>query len=164
MLLISDANILIDLEEGSVVAEFLVLPEDIATPDMLFAEELADQHPDLPEMGLKLAELDGPQIERAMELVAANPKASRNDCLALTLAESRTCTLLTGDQALRLAANALGVEIHGTLWCVQRLIDAGTITPEQAREPYRRMRLGNSRLPWTEVDAQLARYGLKLPR
>lgn len=164
MLLISDANILIDLEEGGVIAEFLALPEEIATPDLLFAEELADQHPDLPEMGLTLAELDGRQIERAMALVEANPKASRNDCLALTLAEAQACTLLTGDRALRQAAEAVGVEIHGTLWCVQQMIDAGQITPEQARGAYARMRRGNSRLPWSEVSAQLAQYGLEFPR
>ncbi|MDQ2068989.1 DUF3368 domain-containing protein [Natronospira bacteriovora] len=164
MLLVSDANILIDLIEGRVVAEFLSLPDEIATPDLLFEEELADHHGELLGMGLNLAELSGDQIQRAEELVGNHPKASRNDCLALTLAETENCTLLTGDRALRQAADALRVEIHGTIWCVQRMIDSGRITPVQAREAYRRMRLGNSRLPWDEVNAQLAQYGLELPR
>lgn len=43
-LLISDANILIDLEEGELLNELFQLPYQFKVPDILFFEELEDQH------------------------------------------------------------------------------------------------------------------------
>lgn len=57
-LLISDANILIDLEEGDLFDVLFQLPYRFCVPDILFAEELEAQHSHLVEMGLALRELD----------------------------------------------------------------------------------------------------------
>ncbi|MFT5708399.1 MAG: hypothetical protein ACI9ES_002701, partial [Oceanospirillaceae bacterium] len=43
-LLISDANILIDMEEGGLLEVMFQLPYDFATPDILFFEELEEEH------------------------------------------------------------------------------------------------------------------------
>lgn len=51
-LLISDANILIDLEEGELLGLLFQLPYQFSVPDILFAEELEAQHAHLPGMGL----------------------------------------------------------------------------------------------------------------
>lgn len=56
-LLISDANILIDLEEGQLLGVFFNLPYQFKVPDVLFHEELSDQHGYLLELGLLLGEL-----------------------------------------------------------------------------------------------------------
>ncbi|WP_226970170.1 PIN domain-containing protein [Vibrio navarrensis] len=53
-LLISDANILIDLEEGQLLGVFFNLPYQFKVPDVLFHEELSDQHGYLLELGLLL--------------------------------------------------------------------------------------------------------------
>lgn len=44
-LLISDANILIDLEEGEILDIFFQLPYQFSVPDILFFEELEDRTP-----------------------------------------------------------------------------------------------------------------------
>ena len=44
MLMISDANVLIDLEEGELIEQLFRLPYKIYCPDTLFYEELEEQH------------------------------------------------------------------------------------------------------------------------
>lgn len=56
-LLVSDANIFIDLEEGRLIKHLFCLPYQFIIPDILFYEELDEQHKYLLDDGLKLAEL-----------------------------------------------------------------------------------------------------------
>jgi hypothetical protein len=56
-LLISDANILIDLEEGQLIELMFQLPYQFSIPDILFVEEMSEEHGYLPELGLDIAEL-----------------------------------------------------------------------------------------------------------
>lgn len=52
LLLISDANILMDVEVGDLVAPMFSLGYDFAVPNVLYYEELEDQHAHLLHMGL----------------------------------------------------------------------------------------------------------------
>jgi hypothetical protein len=58
-LLISDANILIDLEEGQLIELTFQLPYQFTIPDILFVEELEAEHLYLLDKGLSLSELSG---------------------------------------------------------------------------------------------------------
>lgn len=49
-------------------------------------------------------------------------KTSVNDLLALILAKHENCQLLTEDKALRDIALQFNVEVHGTIWLVQKMI------------------------------------------
>lgn len=42
--LISDANVLIDMEVGGLIELMFKLPFEFQTPDILFEEELAEDH------------------------------------------------------------------------------------------------------------------------
>lgn len=48
LLLISDANILIDMEDGNLIPVIFQLPYEIAVPDILFELELRERHSHLP--------------------------------------------------------------------------------------------------------------------
>ena len=50
-LVVSDANILIDMEEGGLIEAMFKLPETFAVPNVLFMEELVEHHPELPGHG-----------------------------------------------------------------------------------------------------------------
>ena len=54
-LLISDANILIDMECGGLLHRMFELAHGFAVLDVLYEEELKDQHPELPGHGLATA-------------------------------------------------------------------------------------------------------------
>lgn len=148
-LLISDANILIDLEEGEILDIFFQLPYQFSVPDILFFEELEDQHAHLLEMGLTLCELSAQTLIYAHELIQrVGGGPSRNDCFALALAKQENCPLLSGDEALRRTARREDVEVNGSIWVVERLIQQQLITAEDARGAYTKMRAQGRRLPW----------------
>lgn len=155
--LISDANILIDMFEGEILELMFQLPYEFAVSDMLYRDELTLYHERLPALGLQQRELTSASMQEALRLVEAYTNPSRYDCFSLALAKQEQCPLLTGDMALRKAAAAENIEVHGTLWLVEALITAGLLTVEQARFAYQQVRDAGSRLPWKEVEAQLRR-------
>ena len=156
LLLISDANILIDIEIGGLVAPMFSLEYQFAVPDVLFYEELEAQHNYLLEMGLSARVLDEEMVRRVIALAAKYPRPGRNDLFALALAEKETCPLLTGDKALKMAAESENVEVRGTLWLVSVMVRAGTITVHVARAAFQKMRAQGRRLPWDTAEKMLA--------
>ena len=77
-LLISDANILIDMEEGELLPQMFQLPYNFSIPDILFYEELEQEHNHLIELGLRLDELEGELVSYSVALVEQYRKPSRN--------------------------------------------------------------------------------------
>lgn len=152
LLLISDTNVLIDIETGNLTPSIFRLPYKIAVLDVLFDSELAEQHSHLLQAGLKIKSLTAEFVKRAETLTDKYPQPSTMDRLALALALQEKCPLLTGDKGLRLAAKSEGVEVHGTLWVVEALLNANIIEPEEARTSFDSMKARGRRLPWGKVD------------
>lgn len=128
-LLISDANILIDVIAGGIVDEMFALNYEFGVPDVLFHYELKGNHPELPGKGLKVMGLAAATIVDIVQLNAKHAKAgvSNNDCMALALARQEDCPLLTGDGALRQVALDEGAIVRGTLWLVEEMFNAGLV-------------------------------------
>lgn len=148
IILISDANIIIDMEEGGLIDQLFTLPHCFKVPDILYYDELEEQHEVLLERGLVLGELSAETLAYALGIAETASGPSRNDCFALCLARQEQCPLLTGDKALRELAQSEGVEVKGTLWIVEEMIHHGLITPPMARDAYNKMRDAGRRLPW----------------
>ncbi|MCG6942239.1 MAG: PIN domain-containing protein [Thiohalocapsa sp.] len=128
---------------------------------MLFAEELAKHHPQLPEIGLELLTLGAPAITETLALTAryAGPGVSLNDLMTLALARQERCPVLTGDRVLRRIAGDEGVAVMGRLWLMERLVAGEVIGIGEAEAAYARMRAGGRRLPWDQVQRQIDRLG-----
>ncbi|RJG50584.1 PIN domain-containing protein [Motilimonas pumila] len=154
-LLISDANILIDMEEGGLLEAMFQLPFDFATPDILFFEELEEEHAHLPGLGLALKEVSSEFMMYAMQLTGTYTQASRNDCFALALAKQELCPLLTGDMALRKAAEKEAAIVKGTIWLVTQLVVHQKINIAQAKDAYNQMKANGRRLPWAIAEQEL---------
>ena len=163
LLLISDANILIDIEIGGLVAPMFSLEYQFAVPDVLFYEELEEQHNYMLEMGLSAKVLDEEMVKRVADLAAKYPRPGRNDLFALVLAEKEICPLLTGDKDLKVAAESENIEVRGTLWLVSEMVRAGKISVHVARGAYQRMRARGRRLPWEIAEQMLANFERGLP-
>jgi len=159
-LLISDANIIIDMNTGGLLRPMFRLDATFAVPDVLFEEELRTDHPELPRLGLKSLELREETVAYADRLIEKYSRlgASITDLLALALAWQEKCPLLTGDLRLRTAGQTEGVEIHGTLWLIEQMLGARTMSVRQAETGYEKMRRAGRRLPWDEVEQQLRRF------
>ncbi len=108
-------------------------------------------------MGLRIEQLSSEGVAEVELLGDAYTGPSRLDLFALTLAKTNGWTLLTGDESLRLAAEAEAVEVHGTLWLVERMVVARVINLERAEAAFELMRNNDRRLPWNEVDELIAR-------
>jgi predicted nucleic acid-binding protein len=156
-LLISDANIIIDMNTGGLLRLMFRFDATFAVPDVLYEEELRTDHPELLRLGFKRVELNEDTVAYAGRLVEKDRTlgASINDLLALALARQEECPLLTGDGRLRTAGQTEGIEVHGTLWLIEQMVRAGTMTVRQAEAGYAKMREAGRRLPWDEVDQQL---------
>jgi predicted nucleic acid-binding protein len=74
---------------------------------------------------------------------------------ALALAEHEQCPLLTGDAALRSAAEAERVEVKGTVWLVTEMVRKQCITATVARVAYKTMQEQGRRLPWELAHSML---------
>lgn len=156
-ILISDANVIIDMEDSGLTELMFNLPYQFAVPDILFHDELEDEHPNLLELGLVELELSSETVEKSIELDLCYRKLSRYDCLALAAALQEECPLVTCDKALRKAAQQENVEIRGTIWLVDELVKHELINKEQAIKAFKDMKEAGSRLPWNEVENFLNR-------
>jgi predicted nucleic acid-binding protein len=159
-LVISDANILIDMEAGGLLRLMFRLDFRFAVPDVLFEMELREHHPGLARFGLRRMELSGDSV-RYVETLASDARAKgvgRYDLFALALARQENCLLLTGDTLMRTLAEDEGREVHGTLWLVGQMVEARVIVARQTEAAYERMRRAGRRLPWEEVEQQLRTF------
>lgn len=159
-LLISDANIIIDIVAGELVDGMFALEYEFAVPDLLYAEELEQQHSDIVDKGLLVIGLTSESISAANNLFEQNNqlKVSVNDCIALSLAQQESCSLLTGDARLKQLAIVEGVPVRGTLWLVEQMIIANCVTIEQVEVAYVKMQDDGSRLPEADIKKQIEKF------
>ena len=156
LLLVSDTNILIDMDVGGLLAPMFSMEYRFSVPDVLYVEELEEQYAGLLGLGLESMTLDAETVANVVTLVQRYPRPGRNDLFALALAAAEACPLLTGDKDLRAAAEAEGVEVRGTLWLVTEMVRKGTISTTMARAAYQCMRDSGRRLPWDLAEQMLA--------
>lgn len=158
LLLISDTNILIDIEVGQLMPVVFRLPYAIAVPDILFELELRERHSHLLESGLLVKGLSSESVKKTEYLTAQYPRPSMMDHSALALAIQEQCPLLTGDKDLRIAAKKENVEVHGTIWIVEQLLNQKLIKPQKAKSSFEIMKAKGSRLPWADVDTLIKNW------
>lgn len=162
-LLISDANVVIDIVDGNLLTQMFSLEYGYGMPDLLFEDELRERHPELPEAGLQLLALNEAAINDANLLYGKYRKngTSVYDCMALSLARQYECPLLSGDGAIRQASMIENIPVRGTLWLIEEMLRTGVIRSEQAKDAYATMQERGSRLPWDEVEKQISQYAKK---
>lgn len=154
-LLISDSNILIDLIVVDQIDNMFNLPYIFSVPDILFDQELKEEHSDLLERGLNVMKLSMETVAYAFELTDKYTKPGRNDLFALALAKQESCPLLTGDLDLRNAAESEAVVLYGTIWVIDHLVRHSLLSVDEARNIYLKMKEKKRRIPWAVADAHL---------
>lgn len=154
-LLISDANIIIDIEAGKLVNQMFRLEYRFGVPDVLFDLELREQHGHLVTLGLEVMEVKPEAVRYAETLGERYRSAGALDLLALALARQECCPLLSGDKALRQAAKKEGVDVRGTIWLVGEMLQTKVVSRKQAKAAYAAMLNDGRRLPEDEIKKQL---------
>jgi rRNA maturation endonuclease Nob1 len=157
-LLVSDANIPIDIEHGNLTASMFSMKIVFIVPDVLFEKELKARHSHLLDLGLKVKSLSEESVDKVIEFAAKYRQPSRIDLFALGLAWQENCPLLTGDKNLRRAADQEGVQVHGTIWLVSEMLREKIIQATVAHTAFQKMKDAGSRLPWDEANKLLNNY------
>lgn len=163
-LLISDANILIDMEAGALIDTLFKLPMQFGIPDILYYEEIEPGSPGLEALGLLIMEINGEFVRYAENLpgqynhslsTKSGAKPSHNDYLALALAKQESCTLLTGDANLRVVASKEQVTVMGTIGLLCAMVENQLLTVDDAFNALERMKEGKRWLPWADAEKML---------
>jgi predicted nucleic acid-binding protein len=136
------------MEVSGLTAKMFDLPYTFAIPDILYYEELEEEHSNLLEYGIQVLALSSDTVKDMEEMVPKYPKASRNDLFALALAKQESCPLVTGDNALRKACEKEEIDLLGTLWIIDQLIYYKVIDTDMAHIAYMKMKENKRRLPW----------------
>lgn len=160
-LLISDANILIDMEAGGLMLSLFKLPMQFGIPDLLYYEEIEPGTPGLDALGLEIMEVSGEFVTFSEELPTRHnhllpakngPKPNHNDYLALALAKQEACTLLTGDSNLRIVATKEGVPVMGTIGLLEAMVRNHLLSVVDALSALEQMKMRHRRLPWADAE------------
>lgn len=139
---------------GEIAANAFRLSWDFMAPDMVIAELLLPSW-GLLGMGLIEKSLPGSGMLKAEELVRKYPRPGRIDLISLVLAMQENALLLTGDEALRKAALQEGIDVHGTLWLLDAMVEGEAISEADAYRSLELMRNAGRRLPKKEVSTRM---------
>ncbi len=155
---VTDSSIWIDLHAAELTTHAFCLPLKLSAPDLVIGELRSPDGRELIAKGLHVEELSGELLEQVVELAAGFGRVSRTDLSALVVALDQQAILLTGDKALRSAAEARGVEVHGTLWVLDSMVERGIIDGRQAVRAGQQMVRTGSRFPEDELRRRVRRW------
>jgi predicted nucleic acid-binding protein len=159
VILVTDANVWIDLDNGELTALVFALPHDFVSPDVV-VNELGD------ELGGRLVDQGLTKLARETEtdaefaaLRAHYRHPSDEDLYALLLAIEQRWGLLTGDRELREVAEEHGLEVHGLLWVLDELVAAELLAARGAARALQTILDQGARLPAEECGKRLLHWG-----
>jgi hypothetical protein len=147
----------LDLLIGRVEAQVFRLHWEFMAPDMVIAELLLPSW-NLLGMGLAEMSLSGSEMLDVGELAKKYPRPGRIDLISLFLAMRENAVLLTGDEALRVAAQKEGADVHGTLWLLDVMMEEGAISKAEGYRSLELMSNAGRRLPKNEVSARMSSW------
>ena len=152
MILLSDANVVMDL---GYVGGLRLLPL-LGQCEVLSTVLLECEHEAQPGLvdqiiaaGIVSVEVGRPLIEAAMN--HPNEIISLQDRQCLIYAQEQGRVLLTGDRFLRDAADAGGVEYHGSVWLVEQAMALGEFDSDELCGWLEMWPLRQRRLPKSEL-------------
>ena len=129
-LIVSDASCLIDLHKVRLLPVMLRLPHRFIVPPPVRYSEMLDlsdrEWRGLEDAGLLASDPPFEQVAEALALRTEHPALSPADCACLIEARHHdNAVLLTGDRRLRRVAETAGLCVHGVLWVIDQLHEAG---------------------------------------
>ncbi len=155
---IVDASVLIDLSKGRILPLLFDLPLQPHAPDLVLDEMIEPDRNSLLSLGLGRAEMTPDQLIEVAQIQAADGRLSVGDCAALITARELGMTLLTGDQRLRQRAEESSVPVHGVLWLLDQIEEAGLLSGSELGAALHRILLEGARLPVSECEARFNRW------
>lgn len=138
MIIVNDANILIDLVELKILPYFFKLDYQFRTTGIilneLFPEQQEALEPYIETGRLLVEELTDEELVEIALIQASKTKLSEQDCSAYFQALKHKATLITSDNLLRKFAKSKNIDVHGHLWVFDNLYQQNIISGVRAIE------------------------------
>ena len=162
ILLVNDANILIDLLKADLIKPFFLLQYEFHITDFTASEiqeiNVGQLDTFIQEGKLTRWTFEFEELQKIQEMAIKHRRLSVSDCSCLYLADRLSATLLTGDAVLRGIAERNGIPVHGLIWAFDELVKHGRISPEKAYVKLEKLMTLNPRLPAEECLKRLKRW------
>lgn len=128
---VSDAGPLIHLQQLTAL-ELLLDFSEVLVPEAVWGEVDRHQPGALQDPTVRLARVGAPELDPALATLARGLSLGAGELEAIGLALRETgCILLTDDAAARLAAESLGLRVHGTIGVILRSLRTGRHTASE---------------------------------
>lgn len=157
--IVVDAGIWIDLHFGGVLAGAFRLSDEFVSPDVILAELVTVDPQVIIRHGCRVEHLTPDDYGTLQRLVTEHSGPSVSDLTALLISMREGLMLLAGDSKLRKAAETEGVEVHGILWLLDRMIAETVLSERKAAAALRSMLDCDARLPRDECERRLLKWG-----
>lgn len=160
-IVVCDANIFIDLLQADLLPAYLNLGyKNHAPPGVV--EEVQEQNRQILIDALETGQISVPIIKNLDGISNLKNKYSSlsfQDCACLFLAIEFNAMLLTGEKPLRrIAKGKYGLQVHGTLFIFDELLENGRITFRMAHEKLSKLIADGTYLPFNECHKRLRRW------
>ena len=159
---VADANVLIDLLDLSLgdlwTRHFRCVPSLEVFDEVESEGTLAELAWLLDAERVERRALAGDQLARAESIRTEHPGLSLPDCTVVVLAREAALPVLSGDGPMRRKSGLLGIEVHGMLYVLQRLVEREALPPQHAIRACRAWQRGNPRTPTALCNTYCARW------
>jgi len=86
-------------------------------------------------------------------------RLSFSDCSVLFHATQQDAIILSGDKLLREIAQSLSLQVRGTLWILNELVEQGLLETAEAIQSLELLMKINTRLPLQDCQKLIAKWG-----
>jgi predicted nucleic acid-binding protein len=161
-LIITDTNVFFDIMGIGALPEFFALDLEIYTTDFVIQEILgSDQREQIESFirakSLNVFKFTGDELDEINNFQTRRFFNGITDKTVLWKSYQLKCALLTGDKKLRSEAEDLNIEVHGSIWVIEELVEKQIITKIKGTGLLETLKLINSSLPHDEIDKLLQR-------
>lgn len=157
MLLISDANIFIDLEKTNLLKHFDTLGFAIATSDFVYDELNTLQKSIVTELNIEVYTMDSNELMDFMSDFRTQnlKKLSYQDYSIFHYARKYDGEVLSNDKRLRKYARKKDITVKGLFYILDKMVSQECVTPRTMVEKLILLKEINKRLPANEIDKRI---------
>lgn len=164
-LVITDVSVFFDIYHIRALPEFFALDFEVCTTDFVRKEILQEEQREEFEIYIRsnqlmIIHLTPDEVEEVKAFETKRFFKTLPDKTVLWKAVQLKCTLLTGDKKLRSEAEDNCIEVHGSIWVVQMIVEAKLITAAKGIELLEKLKIVNDGLPKDEIDKLIKRLKL----
>jgi len=162
-LIITNTNIFFDIISIGALPELFSLDYKIFTTVFVIQEIKQSDQKESIEVFIRAKELTviefgSDEIDEIEEFKTIKNFKGITDKSVLWKSMKLNCPLLTGDRKLRSEAENQGVEVHGTIWVIERLVEKNLINLARGVHLLETLKQVNSSLPFDEIDKLIKKY------